>query len=77
MVCNFFCCISLFSFSMGIRKYFLKKFRSPNNPGLIKFICDHKSKVLFSMGVPVKMSLLILLNFDSSFVMDALGFLIF
>ena len=41
---------------MGLRNSLRKKACVPSKPGLIKDICDHKSIVLFSTGVPVRMS---------------------
>ncbi len=44
------------SFSIGFRNSFRKNACVPSSPGLINDICDHRSMVLFSTGVPVRMS---------------------
>ena len=41
-------------FSMGMRNSFVKNDWDLSRPGLIKLICDQRSMVVFSSGVPVR-----------------------
>src|SRR5690606_12161699 len=65
-----------FFFSMFCQNCLLNTPCLPNNHLLIKFICDHRSRVPFSTGVPVSVRRCWQESIFTAFVIILLGFLI-
>src|SRR6267142_2172737 len=76
MAFNFFVLASSCFFSMGPWYSFLKKVWPPSKPGLMKVICDQRSSVVFSNGVPVRVNLYLDFNCKTALAILDVGFLI-
>ena len=74
--CSFLVRLSSWFFSIGLTNSFRKNACVPSKPGLINVICDHRSMVLFSTGVPVRMSRCRARSWRTACAVVELGFLI-